>query len=59
MSFKYVNGGITAAKGYKASGIHCGMVRSKRPCMVMSEIPPPRGYTQTIKARPALLQNSI
>ena len=29
MDFSYVEGGITAAKGYKASGIHCGIRKNR------------------------------
>ena len=26
---KYIDGGVTAAKGFKASGIHCGIRKNK------------------------------
>ncbi len=61
MSFKYVDGGITAAKGYKASGIHCGIRknRSKKDlALVMSEIPAAAAavYTQNlVKGAPCVV----
>ena len=61
MSFKYVNGGITAAKGYKASGIHCGIRknRSKKDlALVVSEIPAAAAavYTQNlVKGAPCVV----
>ncbi|HBL84265.1 MAG: bifunctional ornithine acetyltransferase/N-acetylglutamate synthase [Clostridiales bacterium GWF2_38_85] len=29
MAFKFIDGGVCAAKGYKASGIHCGIRKNK------------------------------
>lgn len=29
MNYKFIEGGVTAAKGYKASGIHCGIRKSR------------------------------
>ena len=29
MSFKYIDGGVTAAKGFTASGIHCGIRKNR------------------------------
>lgn len=29
MEFKFINGGVTAPKGFKASGIHCGIRKNK------------------------------
>lgn len=61
MFFKYVNGGITAAKGYKASGIHCGIRknRSKKDlALVVSEIPAAAAavYTQNlVKGAPCVV----
>ena len=37
---KYINGGVTAAKGFVASGIHCGIRKNKTKrdlALVMSE----------------------
>lgn len=40
MKFHKIDGGITAAKGYKAAGIHCGIKKNKKDlAMVFSEVP--------------------
>lgn len=42
MDFKYINGGITAPKGFSASGIHCGLKKStlsKDLALIYSEVP--------------------
>ncbi|MBE6072116.1 MAG: bifunctional glutamate N-acetyltransferase/amino-acid acetyltransferase ArgJ [Clostridium butyricum] len=42
MNFKYVQGGVTAPKGFLASGIHCGLKKSnlkKDLALIYSEIP--------------------
>ena len=37
---KQVPGGITAAKGFRAAGIHCGIKRKKKDlALVVSEVP--------------------
>lgn len=42
MNFKYVQGGVTAPKGFLASGIHCGLKKSnlkKDLALIYSEVP--------------------
>ena len=29
MAYKFIDGSVTAAKGFKASGIHCGIRKNK------------------------------
>ena len=53
MSTKFVDGGVTAAKGYKASGIHCGIRRNRTKrdlALVVSEVPAAAAgvYTQNL-----------
>ena len=61
MSFKFVDGGVCAAKGFKASGIWCGIRanRTKRDlALIVSEAPCAAAaiYTQNkVKGAPILV----
>ena len=61
MSYPFVEGGVTAAKGYKASGIHCGIRknRSKRDlALIVSDRPASAAavYTQNlVKGAPLIV----
>ena len=42
MNMKYIEGGVCAAKGYKASGVHCGIRKNKTKkdlALIVSDIP--------------------
>ena len=55
MSYPFMEGGVTAAKGYKASGIHCGIRknRSKRDLalIVSDRLPAPPPFIHKIWSR--------
>jgi len=61
MDFKFIEGGVTAAKGYKAAGIHCGIRknRSKKDlALLVSDIPAAAAavYTQNlVKGAPCVV----
>ena len=42
MNMKYIEGGVCAAKGYKASGVHCGIRKNKTKkdlALIVSDVP--------------------
>ncbi len=40
MKFQHISGGVTAAKGFTAAGIHCGIKKSKKDLsLILSEVP--------------------
>ena len=42
MNMKYIEGGVCAAKGYKASGVHCGIRKNKTKkdlALIISDVP--------------------
>jgi glutamate N-acetyltransferase/amino-acid N-acetyltransferase len=40
MKFQHTEGGVTAAKGFTATGIHCGIKKNKKDlAMILSEVP--------------------
>lgn len=61
MDFKFIEGGVTAAKGYKAAGIHCGIRknRSKKDlALLVSDLPAAAAavYTQNlVKGAPCVV----
>ena len=61
MAYQFVDGGVTAAKGFKAGGIHCGIRRNhEKPdlAMIASEVPCAAAavYTQNlVKGAPILV----
>ena len=42
MNMNYIEGGVCAAKGYKASGVHCGIRKNKTKkdlALIVSDVP--------------------
>lgn len=62
---KYIEGGVYAAKGYTANGIHCGIRENKMkkicPLLSANVVPAPRQYIRQIlsKVRRSLSRKSI
>jgi glutamate N-acetyltransferase/amino-acid N-acetyltransferase len=56
---KEIPGGITAPKGFRAAGIHCGVKKSKRDlCLVVSDVPASAAVvltTNRVQAAPVLV----
>jgi glutamate N-acetyltransferase/amino-acid N-acetyltransferase len=57
--FKETTGGITAPKGFRAAGIHCGVKKSKKDlCLVVSDVPAAAAVvltTNRVQAAPVLV----